>query len=201
MTTIRRLASTPATRTLGVARWRLALARASFGLLLALAFLLLAQAAAVAKESVASVKATKIASQGWEGDGCGPFSLTQTYTNWGPARHYNQAVTVVYDATRCSRQRGTTVHLTIQGAAVIYPGNRAWGPSLDRRPFYVSGQWADASNAEGWPPDWWRCDVRAAEYTWRIAGVYTFAVAARHGLWSLDVFEAGRKVHWTYDAC
>lgn len=198
MTRIRRFASTPATT---VARWRLALVRASFGLLLILSFVVLAQTAAGATEAVASAEATEIASQGWEGQGCGPFSLTQTYTNWGPARHYNRVVTVVYDATRCSRQRGAAVHLTIEGTAVIYPGNRSWGASLDRRAFYVSGRWAGASNSEGWPPAWWRCDVPAAEYHWRIAGIYTFAVAARDGSWSLDVFEAGRHVHWTYDAC
>jgi len=197
----RRLTPRPATTARTVARWQLAMARASFSLVLALAFVVLAQAAAGAREAAPSAKQPTISAQSWEGEGCGPFSLTQTYTNWGPARHYGQAVTVVYDATGCSRHRGDTVHLTVQGAAVVYEGTGADGPSLDRRPFYVSGRWVGASNPQGWPPDWWECDVRAAEYTWRIAGVYSFAVAARDGRWSLDVAESGRNVHWAYDAC
>jgi hypothetical protein len=177
-----------------------AMRRASSLLLLVVGFLLLAQAAE-ASEAPAPSHPAGVSGAGWDESGCGQFSLTQTYEWWGPARHYGVPVTVVYDATRCSRDRGDVVVLSIEGVAVVHRGTSTDGAVLDQRPFYVSGRLAGTSNPEGWPPDWWGCQVRAAEYTWRIAGVYTFAVSARDGQWQLVVSEGDREVHWAYDGC
>jgi hypothetical protein len=177
----------------------LAMRRASLCMVLVGAFLTLLQATGWAEETTS--KAPEVASEGWEEPGCGEFSLTQTYGKWGPARYYGRPVTVVYEATRCSRERRGVVLLTIEGVAVVYKGGSADGAPLDERPFFVSGRWKGASNAEGWPPDWWQCDVESAEYSWRISGVYSFSVAARDGEWSLDVSMDGKTVQWTYDGC
>jgi hypothetical protein len=201
--TRRRYAPTPAATARIVARTpkRLAMGRASLCVLLAAGFLTLLQTAASARGMAPSSRATKVASEGWEEPGCGAFSLTQTYGKWGPARHYDRPVTVVYDAIRCSTERNGTVELTIEGVAVVHRGWSVGGIPLDERAFHVSGRWEGASNAEGWPPDWWQCDVESAVYSWRIAGVYSFSVTARDGAWALDVAMDGKSVHWTYDGC
>jgi hypothetical protein len=203
MLTDSRYAPIPATTARIVVRSPVGLAtrRASLFVLLVVGFLSLLQATAWAQDASPSPRDTKIASQGWEEPGCGAFSLTQTYGKWGPARHYEQPVTVVYDAIRCSRERNGGIVLSIEGVAVVYRGTSADGAPLDERPFYVSGRWKGASNAEGWPPDWWQCDVDSAEYSWRIAGVYSFSVAVQDGNWALDVSMGGKSVHWTYDGC
>jgi hypothetical protein len=174
--------------------------RASLCVALVAGFLTLLQTAASARE-VAPSRTTEIASEGWKEPGCEAFSLTQTYGKWGPARHYGRPVTVVYDAIRCSTERNGTVELSIEGVAVIHRGTSAEGTALDERAFHVSGRWEGASNAEGWPPDWWQCDVESAEYSWRIAGVYNFSVTARDGAWELDVSMEDKTLHWTYDGC
>jgi hypothetical protein len=138
---------------------------------------------------------------GWTGGGCGDFSLIQTYRNWGPADAYGRTVTVSYQATLCSRLRPHAVDLSIEGVATVYRGTSAGGNPIDEQQFIVTGTWANPSNQEGWPPDWWQCDVRSAEYSWQIVGVYTFAVSADRGVWSLDVEAGEESVHWTYDAC
>jgi hypothetical protein len=191
---------TPAATARIVANSGPAMRRASSLLLLTVGFFLLSQAAE-ASEVPESSRLAGVSGGGWGEPGCGAFSLTQTYENWGPARHYGVPVTVAYDATRCSRDRGDVVVLTIEGVAVVHRGNSTEGAVLDERPFYVSGRLAGTSNAEGWPPDWWGCQVEAADYTWRIAGVYTFAVSAREGQWQLFVSVDDREVHWAYDGC
>jgi hypothetical protein len=75
---------------------------------------------------------------------------------------------------------------------------------IESRPFSVTGTWARPGNDSGWPPAWWQCGVRHAEYTWQIPGVYTFHVSARDGAWGLDVSTQGampKTVTWAYDAC
>jgi hypothetical protein len=138
---------------------------------------------------------------GWTGGGCGDFSLTQTYRNWGPADAYKRPVTVSYQATRCSRLRPHAVDLSIEGVAVVYRGTSAKGSPLDEQPFVATGRWANPTNAAGWPPDWWQCGVRSAEFSWQIVGVYTFEVTVEQGVWNLDVQAGNESVDWTYDAC
>jgi hypothetical protein len=138
---------------------------------------------------------------GWAGGGCGDFSLTQTYRNWGPADSYGRPVTVSYQATRCSRLRPHAVDLSIKGVAVVYRGTSATGSPLDEQQFVATGHWANPSNRAGWPPDWWQCGVRSAEFSWQIVGVYTFAVTVERGVWNLDVQAGNESVDWAYDAC
>lgn len=136
--------------------------------------------------------------------GCQPFSHTQTYITWGPALAYEEPVTVVYQASQCTKPAGTTVELSMQGTAKVYQGILAQGNPIDSRPFTVTGLWDRPENPTGWPPSWWTCGVKLARYTWDIAGVYTFAVTARWGVWSLEVTSKGtaaRTVHWTHNAC
>jgi hypothetical protein len=136
--------------------------------------------------------------------GCQPFSHTQTYITWGPALAYDEPVTVVYEASHCTKPAGTTVELSMKGTAQVYQGILAQGTPIDSRPFTVSGMWDRPENLTGWPPSWWSCGVKLARYTWDIAGVYTFTVTARWGVWSLEVTSLGtaaRTVHWTHNAC
>lgn len=138
---------------------------------------------------------------GWSGPTCGDFGLTQGYRNWGPADSYGHPVTVSYQATRCSRLHEKTLHLNIEGSAVVYRGPKAAGQVIDQQPFSVTGTWTNPTNREGWPPDWWECGVRSARYSWRIGNVYTFSVTAQQGVWHLDVQAGNDPVSWTYDAC
>jgi hypothetical protein len=173
--------------------------RAVLALLLAAGLLGLMQGRASA--AGASGGAPPVASGGWSGTKCGDFGLTQGYRNWGPADSYGHPVTVSYEATRCSRLQAKTVHLNIEGVAVVYRGPKADGKVVDERPFSVTGTWTNPTNKEGWPPDWWQCEVRSAEYSWRIGSVYTFTVTAEKGVWHLDVQAGNDPVSWTYDAC
>jgi hypothetical protein len=167
-------------------------------LLLAVSFALLTLVQAQASAATSPASTVRA---GWSGAGCGEFELTQTYRNWGPAVTYGRPVTVHYEATRCSRAQGGTVQLSIEGQATVYRGWSVTGEPLDQRAFAVRGHWTNPSNQEGWPPDWWQCDVKSAEYSWRIPGVYTFDVSASQGVWSLDVSAGQKTVTWTYDAC
>jgi hypothetical protein len=136
--------------------------------------------------------------------GCRPFAHTQTYITWGPALAYGEPVTVVYDASHCTKSSGTAVEVSMQGTARVYQGVLVQGSPIDTRPFTVTGLWERPKVAAGWPLDWWSCDVKHARYSWEIGGVYTFAVTARWGVWSLDVTSKGaasRTVRWTYNAC
>jgi hypothetical protein len=139
---------------------------------------------------------------------CAPFSHTQTYLTWGPALAYDEPVTVVYSARRCTNPSGTMVEVTTQGSATVYQGILAQGEAIDRRPFRLTGSWNRPSNEAGWPLAWWGCGVKHARYLWEIPGVYTFDVGARWGLWTLTVstqpvepLAEARTVHWTYNAC
>jgi hypothetical protein len=145
--------------------------------------------------------APPVASGGWSGPRCGDFGLTQGYRNWGPADSYGHPVTVSYQATRCSRLRGRTMDVNIDGVAVVYRGAKSAGKVVDEQSFSVVGSWTNPTNREGWPPDWWDCGVRSAEYSWRIGNVYTFSVTAEQGVWHLDVQAGNDPVSWTYDAC
>jgi hypothetical protein len=136
--------------------------------------------------------------------GCQPFSHTQTYSTWGPALAYDEPVTIVYEASHCTKPAGSAVDVSMQGTATVYPGILAQGTPIESRPFTVTGLWDRPGNLAGWPPSWWSCEVKLARYTWDIAGVYTFEVTARWGVWSLDVTSMGtaaRTVHWTHNAC
>lgn len=123
---------------------------------------------------------------------------------WGPALTYGEPVTVVYEASHCTKPVGTTVELSMQGTAKAYQGILVEGSPIDSRPFTVTGMWDRPTNPSGWPPTWWGCGVKHARYSWSIAGVYTFAVSARWGVWSLEVTSQGtapRTVRWTHNAC
>jgi hypothetical protein len=139
---------------------------------------------------------------------CAPFGHTQTYLTWGPALAYDEPVTVVYSAERCTQRQGTGVNVTTQGSATVYQGILAEGEPIDQRPFVLTGSWDRPSNEAGWPLAWWRCGVKYARYVWEIPGVYRFDVGARWGLWSLTVstqpvepLAEARTVHWSYNAC
>lgn len=136
--------------------------------------------------------------------GCRPFSHTQTYMTWGPALAYDEPVTVVYEASHCSKPAGRSVELSMQGTATVYRGNLVEGTPIQTRPFTVTGMWDRPDDPSGWPPTWWACEVKQARYTWEIAGVYTFDVGARWGVWNLEVTSLGttaRTVRWTHNAC
>ncbi len=136
--------------------------------------------------------------------GCTPFTFTQTYITWGPALAYGEPVTVVYEASKCIKPMGTTVDLSVQGTATVYQSLLVEDAPIDARPFSVSGMWDRPTNPEGWPPAWWECGVKHARYTWDIADMYTFAVSARWGVWSLDVTTQGQEpgsVHWAHNGC
>ena len=135
---------------------------------------------------------------------CGGFSLLQTYTTWGPALSYGRPVTVQYEATRCSKPDGRALDLSVHGTATVSEVAEAGGALIEAIPFQVTGTWSRPGNDSGWPPDWWECGVRFAEYTWEIPGIYTFHVSAREGSWALDVATTGltpSTVTWAYDAC
>jgi hypothetical protein len=139
---------------------------------------------------------------------CAPFGHTQTYLTWGPALAYDEPVTVVYSAERCTERQGTLVNVTTQGSATVYQGALAKGEPIDQRPFRLTGSWDRPSNEAGWPLAWWGCGVKQARYIWEIPGVYRFDVGARWGLWTLTVstqpvkpLAEARTVHWTYNAC
>ena len=139
---------------------------------------------------------------------CAPFGHTQTYLTWGPALAYDEPVTVVYSAERCTKRQGTLVNVTTQGSAIVYQGILAKGQPIDQRPFRLTGSWDHPSNEAGWPLSWWGCGVKHARYLWEIPGVYRFDVGARWGLWSLTVstqpvepLAEARTVHWSYNAC
>ena len=135
-------------------------------------------------------------------DGCSPFELTQTYTDWGPADHYGRTVTVHYEAPRCTVLEGATAHLELRGTAAVHPGRTTLREPIEVRPFRTDGTWTDPANPEGWPPSWWSCDVTAADYTWEIPGVYSFVVSARQGTWSLEVTTGdGPSLSWQHDGC
>jgi hypothetical protein len=174
--------------------------RASLLLLVVAGLLAALQGTAAAHETSPSSVGAKFLGQ-WSGSGCGPFAMTQTYRDWGPARFYDRTVTVEYDATRCSLPGEDVTRVSIEGTATMYPGSSADGRPLDERAFLVQGTWRHASNREGWPLTWWECDVESLAYTWSIAGVYTFDVSAHDGVWSLLVEDSRAPVSWTYDAC
>ncbi|MGH2737595.1 MAG: hypothetical protein ACRDHH_02175 [Actinomycetota bacterium] len=135
---------------------------------------------------------------------CQPFSHTQTYISWGPALAYEEPVTVVYEASHCTKPVGTAVEISMQGTAKVYQGALVEGTPIDSRPFTVTGMWDRPEDPSGWPPTWWTCEVKQARYNWDIAGVYTVAVSARWGVWSLEVTSlstAPRTFRWTYNAC
>jgi hypothetical protein len=135
---------------------------------------------------------------------CDEFRHVQTYRNWGPARHFDQMVTVDYRAARCAAPAGTAVDLAMDGTATIHEGDSASGRVLGTRPFTVLGTWEQPTNPMGWPPDWWQCGVPFAEYRWEIIGVYSFEVSAADGSWTLVVDVADTPagdVHWSFDAC
>jgi hypothetical protein len=113
-------------------------------------------------------------------------------------------VTVVYDASQCTKPSGTAVELTMLGTARVYQGTTAEGTHIDTRPFTVTGLWDRPKDPGGWPPTWWSCGVKLARYSWEIGGIYTFAVSARWGVWNLEVTSHGaaaRTVRWTHNAC
>ncbi|MGH2657040.1 MAG: hypothetical protein ACRDIZ_10160 [Actinomycetota bacterium] len=113
-------------------------------------------------------------------------------------------MTVVYEASHCTKPVGTTVEISMQGTAKVYQGSVVEGTPIDSRPFTVTGMWDRPEDPSGWPPKWWTCEVKQARYNWDIAGVYTFAVSARWGVWSLEVTSLGtaaRTFRWTYNAC
>jgi hypothetical protein len=139
---------------------------------------------------------------------CAPFGHTQTYLTWGPALAYDEPVTIVYSAERCTKPKGTMVEVTTEGSATVYQGILAQGEPIDRRPFRLTGSWDHPSNEAGWPLSWWGCGVKHARYLWQIPGVYMFDVGARWGVWSLTVatqpvepLAQARTVHWSYNAC
>ena len=135
---------------------------------------------------------------------CGAFEYTQTYTNWGPALSYGRPVTVAYSATRCSKPRGRALDLSVRGTATIREVAALGAVLIESKPFSVTGTWARPGNDSGWPPAWWQCGVRYAEYTWQIPGTYTFHVSARDGAWALDVHTQGpapKTITWSYNAC
>ena len=136
--------------------------------------------------------------------GCQPFTFTQAYLTWGPALAYGEPVTVAYDASQCTRPSGTAVELSMQGTAKVYRGTVAEGTPIDTRPFTVTGLWDRPKDPSGWPLTWWSCGVKLARYTWEIAGVYTFGVSARWGVWSLEITTLGAApstFRWTHNAC
>lgn len=140
----------------------------------------------------------------WPQAGCEAFTHVQTYRDWGPARFYGYTVTVLYEATGCSTLSADLVELSMEGTATAFRGSTASGAPVDTRPFSVSGSWRSPGPATAWSPSWWGCQVEAADYAWRISGVYTFDVAAREGRWTLDVVVGGRQpqsVHWAHNAC
>jgi hypothetical protein len=121
---------------------------------------------------------------------------------------YSEPVTVVYEGERCTRGSGAAARVTVNGRAFVYQGILAQGDPIDRRPFSLSGQWEQPSNAVGWPPRWWGCGVKRAGFRWEIAGAYTFEVGARWGVWTLRVAtqpaaNSGQATtfHWTYNGC
>ena len=135
---------------------------------------------------------------------CGPFDFVQTYSTWGPALSYGRPVTVTYSAMRCSTPRGAALDLSVEGIAAIHEAPTAGGALIEEKPFSVIGTWTRPGNDSGWPPDWWQCGVRRADYVWQIADIYTFHVAALDGAWSLEVLTQGpapKTVTWSYDAC
>ena len=140
--------------------------------------------------------------------GCASFSHTQTYLTWGPALAYSEPVTVVYGGDRCTRGAGTTAEVTVNGSATVYQGALAQGEPIDSRPFRLTGTWDRPTNQVGWPLAWWGCAVKNAQYRWEIPGVYIFDVAARWGVWTLNVstqpvspLGEARTVHWSYNGC
>ena len=135
---------------------------------------------------------------------CGAFDHVQTYTSWGPALSYGRPVTVTYAATRCSKPRGAALDLSVEGTAAIHEVAEAGGALIEEKPFTVTGTWTRPGNDSGWPPDWWQCGVRRADYVWQIADLYMFHVSALDGAWSLEVLTQGsvpNAVTWSYDAC
>ncbi|MGH2678759.1 MAG: hypothetical protein ACRDHB_10430 [Actinomycetota bacterium] len=177
--------------------------RAALRLLVAVGTSLLLASPAVAHESGLADRRPQRAKRQ-----CAPFSHTQTYLTWGPALAYDEPVTVVYSAKRCTKPTGTMVEVTTQGSATVYQGILAQGEPIDMRPFRLTGRWDHPSNKAGWPLSWWGCGVKYARYLWEIPGVYSFDVGARWGLWSLTVstqpvkpLAEARTVHWSYNAC
>ncbi|MGH2723148.1 MAG: hypothetical protein ACRDI0_02600 [Actinomycetota bacterium] len=135
---------------------------------------------------------------------CSTFSLTQAYRGWGPADRYGHAVTVVYAGTQCSTVGGGSVEVDFTGTATMFKGLTGGGPAIDVRSFEASGTWTKSGILSAWPPPWWSCSVDQAELRWTIPAVYSFAVAAHDGLWTLDVQTWGtdaRTVHWEHQAC
>jgi hypothetical protein len=136
--------------------------------------------------------------------GCAPFGFTQTYVAWGPALAYGRPVTVAYEGSRCTMPAGAGAEVSVRGTATVFQGILAEGLPIDARPFTVSGTWNRPTNPAGWPPDWWQCGVKHARYTWDIAGMYTFEVEARWGVWDLQISTQGLQptlVHWAYNGC
>jgi hypothetical protein len=134
---------------------------------------------------------------------CEPFEYRQTYRNWGPASAYGRKVSVLYDADRCVRIENGVLRISMEGTAEVREGRG--GKVIGERPFELEGTWVHPSITDGWPPDWWQCGVADLDYSWRIAGRYSFEVEAEDGRWTLDVITVRggktRTVHWTYDAC
>lgn len=134
--------------------------------------------------------------------GCDGIQHTQTYRGWGPASHYEQTVTVVFTADACtaSVEEGLFSY-ELTGSAVVYAGEDSSREPIGAHDFLSGGRFTDPEE-DGWPPDWWACDVAEASVTWEMPGVYTFAASADDGAWTLDVTASGATpVHWEYSAC
>ena len=154
----------------------------------------LATLRALLVSSLLAVTLAPAAAGAAQGPVCVPFAFTQTYRGWGPADRYGQTVTVVYAGTRCTTGGAGAAAVDITGTATTSKG--------EAFPFQATASWTGAPS--GWPPPWWACSVQEAEILWTIPGVYSFAVSATGGVWSLDVQTwgaKGRTTTWTYRAC
>ena len=126
-------------------------------------------------------------------DVCTAFPHRQTYVAEGgmfraPAWHYDETVTVVYDAAACDAivtDAGNYV-LTISGTATVYQGTDAEGKTLDERPFKSIMRSTVTDGKLGWPVAWWSCFEGSFSYVWTIEDVYTFAVVADDGRWVMS---------------
>lgn len=132
--------------------------------------------------------------------GCAAFGRTQTYMAWGPATYYDVPVDVAYEVGDCiATLDGLTFTMSATGTATITDAET--DELLDSRGFAVTGTWLDPL-AEGWPLDWWACDVETASLVWLIDGVYDFRVSAAAGSWTLDVaVPDADAIHFEYSGC
>ena len=130
------------------------------------------------------------------GGGC-VFPWTQTYRGWGPSAHYEQVVTVRYEAECTATETDGTIHLAASGTATVYTGEAAEGEPIDTTAFTNTATWSDPEHPG--ELNFWACSVASADYDWSMAGVYDFSLSATDGHWSLDVSPDG--VHFEHPAC